>query len=319
MVKRILPKLMALVAVAQMTAAPASPQDWAGRGRLQGVVKNEQGSPLEGAKVSLRQDGQEGQGPEPLLTDKRGKWAYLGLAAGQWSVFIEYEGYVPSEGSVEVSQFGPGQTLGVVLRPIPEEELAKSAAAEALARIEEGNALLEQGDYVAARRAYTEALAGFEQESHPSILTGIARTYYKQGDSEQAIDTLEKALELAPDDEDSLRLIISLLVATDREEEAQTYMERLPEGSSIDPDALLNLGIKAYNDNDLETALGYFDRAVAENLDVADAYYYRGLCLLNMSRNEEAEADFRRLLELAPDHPRAEEVRQFLEYIASER
>jgi len=74
---------LALAAVA-LAAAPASllAQDWrGGKARVDGIVKNEKGEPIEGCKVSLRWGRSTHGGPD-LKTDKKGRWAIFGLVGG---------------------------------------------------------------------------------------------------------------------------------------------------------------------------------------------------------------------------------------------
>lgn len=299
-------------------ASAAAAQDWAGRGRARGQVTGPDGAPLEGVKVRLLKDGVEGQGPEPLYTDKKGRWSYLGLAGGDWTILLDFEGMMPSEGSVHVSEFGAGQNVKVELREIPKETLEEAAADERRKLIDQGNAMLAEGKFAEARAAYEKVMAEIDESQHPALLRGIARTYYEEGKVDQAISALDQALQVAPDDVDSLRLAISLLVASNREADAQVYMDRLPEGSGVDPNALLNLGIQHYNDNDIDKALEYFDRAAEENPDMADVFYYRGLAHLNKGDNSHASADFKKVLEIDPSYEKADEVRQFIEYLDSQ-
>ena len=51
--------------------------------------------------------------------------------------------------------------------------------------------------------------------------------------------------------------------------------------------------------------------------DWADSYYFRGLANMAAGRNAAAAEDFRRLLELEPEGERAEEAKQFAEYLES--
>jgi len=312
-----------LVASAALLAAAslASAQGWAGKGRLQGQIKNQEGEPIQGAKVTLRHVDYPDEGPEPLVTDKKGRWAYLGLTGGDWKIVIEAEGYVGSEGSARVIEtaFGPGEMIRVELRPIPEEVKRSREGAEILSWIEEGNSLLDAGKYAEARAEYERALEKLEETDKPAVLRGVANTYYREGAVEEAVATLKQALEIVPDDAGTLQLLITLLVNEGREEEAQTYMAQLPEESRLDPDTLLNMGIKRYNEGNMDEALKFFDRAVSENPELATAYYYRGLVYLGQENAEAAIADLTKLLELDADHPNAAEARQFLEYLNSEQ
>lgn len=316
---------LALAALVLLSGLPAAAQSWAGKGRVQGEVLTQDGKPIEGAKITLRKgDSQvdpKTDGPAVITTNAKGKWSALGLAQGAWGVLIEKDGYQTSEGRVQVNEYGPpAQPIRIRLnaaetRPAaPQQPAAPSAGEQALGAIDRGNALLQQEKYAEARAEYEKALVGLEPANHPPILRGIARTYYQEKKADQAIATLKKALEIKPDDVESLRLISNLLVAEGREQEAQTYMARLPQGESVDPNTLLNVGIKHYNDGKLDQALAQFDRVAKENPNLADAYYFRGLTYLGLNKSAEAKADFQKTLQLDPKHPKADEIK---EYIAS--
>lgn len=314
-------KAVLLAALLLVVGVPVWGQAWAGKGRLQGQVKDESGKPIQGAKVTLRIGTERvdpnADGPASLTTDKNGKWSTLGLAGGAWGVLIEKEGYMVSEGQIKVNEFGPAQPIIVTLKVIPKEVIQQaekqSEAGQAKGALERGNALLGQGKYAEARAAYEEGMAKLPDTSlHASILRAIADTYGKEGNTDQAVATLKKSLELAPDDPVTLQLLVNVLASAGREEEAQAYMAKLPAGTTVDPAIILNLGIKAFNAGKMEEAFKEFDRAVKENPQLPDAYYYRALVYLNQDKKAEAKADFQKLIELDPNHPNAAEAREFL-------
>jgi tetratricopeptide (TPR) repeat protein len=318
--KYLIPFLLIVLAAA---AVPAAAQSWAGQGRLQGEVRDEQGKPVEGAKITLRQGtgrvDPKADGPKDRLTDKRGKWSILGLTGGPWGILIEKEGFMLSEGQIKVNEYSVAQpiivTLKVPSKEVLEAQQAPSKNAQAKAAIEEGNTSLAAGKPAEARAAYEKALGLLEVDDptlKASILRTIARTWYEEKNSDKAIETIKQALEIAPDDQESIQLIVNLLVAANREEEAKVYMAKLPEGAKVDPTARLNIGIKAYNDRKLDDALKEFDQVVQENPEMAEAYYYRGLVYLNMSKTAEAKADFQKLLEIDPKNQYAADAREFL-------
>ena len=341
-------------ALALALALPAAAQDWVGRGRVQGQVTDPEGEPIEGASVTLWIQGRPETGPEPLATNKKGRWSYLGLTGGTWAVKIEKEGFVPSEGALNVTEFGRNPDIDVELRPIPKEQLVDEEALAAKKMLDEGNELLQQEQFAAARGKYEEALGNLDEEYHPMVLQAIAQTYMGEDNPQGAIEALDRALVLLPneatllrfqaqayyeaeqfdrsiailetlveqdnadqtiDDTQTVQLLVDLLVRGGREEDAQKYLAMMPEGTKVSPETLLNTGIDAFNAGNIDDALKYFDQTVQENPDLADAYYYRGLAHLNKEMTAEASADFKKLLELAPDHPKAEEAKQFLSYL----
>lgn len=330
-----------------LALAPAAAQDWAGKGRVRGTVKDEAGKPIQGASVTLRYDRAPDTGPEAIQTNDEGIWGFMGLASGAWRVLIEKDGYVPSEGVFEVSQVGAGARINVTLRPAVVEQV-DTRGQEALAAIEAGNTLLTSGKPAEARAKYEEAISKLEPENHAPILQGIASTYLAEKNPAQAVAVLERALALdaqnldlkrelaralyesgnrdrsiamleeivgSTQDTASLKLLIDLLVLGGREADAQKYMAQLPAGEKVSVDTVLNAGIKFYNEGKLDQALAQFDRAVQENADAPEPYYYRGLVHLAGGRNPQAAADLKKFLELAPQHDKAAEAREFLKHL----
>jgi tetratricopeptide (TPR) repeat protein len=320
---------------------PLLAQDWRGRGRLQGTVTDESGHPVEGAKITLRPNPKgpvkvEDPGPAPLTTDKKGHWQMLGLAHGSWGVLIEKEGYIPSEGRANVEEEGLVPPLNVSIKPIPKEQLAAqqqekapSKNSQAVAAINDGNAALQADKYAEARESYQKGLALLEPpteatlDTYVGVLRAIASTYYRESAQakskqekaqkvDQSIATLKQALAVKPTDTESMQLLVNLLVDAGREAEAQTYMAKLPQGAKVDPETLINVGIKLYNQKQLDKALEQFNRVVQENPQLAEAYYYRGLVYLNKNKIPEAKADFKKLLEIDPQSKFAKEVREYL-------
>ena len=80
--------------------APVAAQDWAGRGRVRGNVKDEAGNAIEGAKVTLRYDRAPETGPEPILTDDKGIWGFMGLASGAWRVADTFSGPLATDAQI---------------------------------------------------------------------------------------------------------------------------------------------------------------------------------------------------------------------------
>jgi tetratricopeptide (TPR) repeat protein len=302
-------------------SVPVWGQAWAGKGRLQGAVKDEAGKPIEGARITLRKGTDrvdpKAEGPKVLTTDKNGKWSVLGLAGGAWGILIEKEGYMVSEGQVPVNEFAVAQPVNITLKQPPKEVVQKaqeeSAAGQAKAALENANALLAQGKYPEARAAYEAGMAKLEDQSlHPAIHRAIADAWYKEGKTDQAIASLKKSLEYAPDDAATLQLLVNLLVGANREDEAKVYMAKLPQGATVDPNTILNLGIKEFNGGKMDQALVHFDRAVRENPNLAEAYYFRALVYMNQEKNAQARADLEKLLQLDPNNQYAKDAREFL-------
>jgi tetratricopeptide (TPR) repeat protein len=328
---RLLEKPSVLVAALLLCTLPLTAQDWRGRGRMQGVVKDEQGNPVANAKVTLRAGKDRvdpaAPGPATITTDKSGKFAILGLAGGPWGILIEADGYNGSEGQLAVNEFAPAPPLTIVLKK-PSQEVAKAKQAASKAElaneaIGKADALLKDQKFAEARAEYQKAVELTDVQYHPPFLRAIARTYFAEGQAAKskeektqkvnlAVNTLKQADQLKPGDPDTLQPLVDLLVDNGREAEAKTYMAQLPAGSKVAPDTLLNIGIREYNEKHLDAALAQFSKVIEQNPELPDAYYYRGLVYLNMNKVPQAKADFKKLLELDPNHKYAKEAKDYL-------
>jgi tetratricopeptide (TPR) repeat protein len=326
---------------------PAAAQDWVGRGRIAGTVTDEDGNMIEGATVKIWIGEDDSRGPASLVTKKNGRWGFLGIKYGIWTVLVTKDGKMPSQGQVSVGS--ATKPIPVKLRDIPEELLYNERALEAKKRLEEGNVLLQGGDPAAARAKYTEALVDLEAEHHADILIAIAASYsqendlgnakkslqealaaspdnpkvllelarvsYNEGNIEDAIGSLQNLLTVDPNNETALRVVSDMLVSQGRVDEAQEYMARLPEGAKLDPNALLNVGIDHYNAGELEEALERFDEVVNNYPEMATALYYRGLVYLGRGENDLAATDLKKFIEMDPDSAKAAEATEFLSYL----
>ncbi|TNF75650.1 MAG: tetratricopeptide repeat protein, partial [Acidobacteria bacterium] len=292
-----------------------------------------------------------------------------------WMVLLDMEGYQPSQGTVQVSQFSPNEKVQVVLNPDPfasigvgDKLLEAGRFAEARVEYEKaipnlepapaarlrsriGDTYLAEDNYTAARREYDQALPHIEpgEQAHirlqiansyqlegrqsearqayqdllpllgpdgqAEVLVAIARSFDQEDKRDEAIATLERGLELNPGNVEMLQVIADLLTRAGREVEAQEYLAQVPDDVEMPADLLLNIGIRFYNEGDMDQAYDHFNRALEQNPDLAETYYYRGVVYLGRGENEQAKADFHKLLELDPDTPRAEEVNEFLKYL----
>ena len=99
-----------LAALAFVLASVGVAQDWKGRGRVDGVVKDDKGAPVAGATVKLRW-GKSGHGGPDTKTDAKGRWAVGGIAGGPWDVDFEAPGFKTHQIQVALSEAGRNETI----------------------------------------------------------------------------------------------------------------------------------------------------------------------------------------------------------------
>ena len=308
--------------LALLVSAPAASraQDWRGRGRLDGWVKNEKGEPIADAVVQMMRE-KDAAGPKSK-TNKAGYWAVMGIAGGAWNMDISAPGYQTRKMSMSISEASRTPPLEIQLQAAAPAapgsgvapgggEAAKNAGEELRKAIEKGNELLGQKQFAAARAEYEKALAGVPDNT--AILKGIAQTYHGEANNPKTIETLRRVVEVDPADTEARVLLASLLLEGGQLDEGQKLLDQLPPGAVKDPAVYLNLGILLMNKNNPAKAQTFFTRAIEIDPAQADAYYYRGLSYMNAKKNAEAKADFKKYLELNPQGPEAKEVREILQ------
>jgi tetratricopeptide (TPR) repeat protein len=303
-----------LALAAALALAPALlAQDWRGRARVDGWIKDPSGQPIADAKVELKKES--GGGPS-TKTNKKGYWAILGLVGGVWNIDVTAAGFEPRKLSVSLSEAGRIPPMTIELEPaaaeLPETAAAPpDAGAEIRAAVEAGNRLLIEKEFGQARAEYEKALAAAPDST--AILKGIAQTWSGEGNREKAIETLKKISDLDPNDADNRVLLASVLLEQGKLEEGKTILEGLPPGSIRDASVYVNLGILFMNKNKPEEARAYLTKAIEIDPADADSYRYRGLASVQAKKNADAKADLKKYLEMKPDGPDAKEVREILQ------
>jgi tetratricopeptide (TPR) repeat protein len=294
-------------------AADLPGQDWRGKARVDGWVKDKNGKPVPGASIALTR-GKGGGGPTIQANDK-GYWAVLGLAGGAWNLDVSAKGYETRKVAVSLSEGSRIPPMEIRLEeasaPAAGAAAPNQAGAEMKAAVEEGNRLLTQKKYAEARAQYEKALAVIPDNS--ALLKGIAQTYHGENNRPKAIETLRKVQQLEPADNDNRLLLASMLLEDGQLEEGQKLLEGLPPGAVKDGAVYINVGILFMNKNNPAQAQAYFTKAIDLDAAQADAYYYRGLSNLGAKKTAEAKADFKKYLELKPQGEEAKEVREILQ------
>ncbi len=323
-----------------------------GRGRLQGnIVDKTTGKPIEGATITISEPDNS---TEPIVSksDSKGRWAAIGMTGGRWNVDIVAKGYATSRGTVNLSELQQIPPIRTEMTPEVVQEAPATPATprvppEAIAAIKEGQELLKlnPGDpsLPAAdgsthpltadevKDSAKKAVADFEKalpaipEDTPDLKTVkhqvmevLARAYYKAGDLNNAIATLEK-LNVSdpwttPDPNQLTRelLLANLYLENGQLDKGRALLDKLPPTAVTDPTAYVNIGILFLNKKDPARAETYFTKAIGLDAKSADSFYYRGLAEIQQKKNKQAKADLEQVLALSPDSPEAHDAKQLL-------
>ncbi len=220
-----------LLAPALLATALLAQDEPGAAARLSGRVTDLPGTPIAGVVVTLSPIGGGEEGSTfTATTDRRGRWGVLGPWPGRWRIVVEATGFIPGEGHVDVPAVGSPAPVDVGLRSLDEVPPAFSESpGTALRWIEAGSALLAQGRTAEARVQLEKAVPLVAPGDRPEILRSVARTHFLEGDVETTVATLEEALRLAPDDDETRKLYRALAAELDRLAEAEAFLGTLAE------------------------------------------------------------------------------------------
>lgn len=291
-----------------IVAAPAFAQDWrGGTGRLEGKVVDPDGNPVPSAVVKLDLPG---RGGTELKVDKKGKWAILGLASGQWSVDVTAEGYVPKRLSATVMQEQRVPPIVVTLErvkpagPPPEVAEANRKAEEAY----------RVGRFDEARQEYEKLLALRPDLASP-IHQQIGFSYIQEKRYDKALEHLQKVLDAEPSNMQVRALAAQAALEGGMIERGRALLAGLEDSGVTSPDVFFNIGVNFLNGGLTEEAIVFFTKAVKLDPAYVDGYYRRALAYLQLGKTAECRGDFERVLELAPEGAQAEMARKALKQI----
>ena len=297
------------VAATLAGARPICAQDWKGLGRLEGRVVDAEGKgvPDVTVKFALPSRG----GGTSAKTDKKGRWAIGGIAAGRWNIDVDAPGFAARHLSIDL----PSE--GARLAPV-ELKLDRAApqgpAPAVLEAVNKGDEAYKAGRYAEARAEYEKVLA-MRPDLAKTLHLQIARCYSQEGRYDKEMEHLEVLLAADPTDQ-ALRLLMAQealkggIIGRGLE-----LLKGVDESAVKDPNVYFNVAAILLNQQKPEEAIGYLSRAIALDPAYVDGYFQRGLAYVGLGRMAEAKADFQKVIELAPGSAQADTARKGLAQI----
>jgi tetratricopeptide (TPR) repeat protein len=316
---------LSIIAMAMLVSAAAfASQDWRGNNRLAGsVVDKNSGAPIGGATLKLRIQKGDKSGPD-ITSDKKGKWAVLGLAAGSWNIDVEAPGYINRQLSLGMSEgqrlppmkieLEPQAAPAPAAEPAHEEvKIGGTAVTKEIAdAVEAGNNFLQAGKYKEAVTEYEKAYPTLS--SNVALKFALARAYYGANERKKAIVLLDEVYKADPTNTQNAVLLANLLLEDGQLERGKQIIDALP-ATALNLDSLLNTGIALMNKKQPAAAVEYFNKAVALDANRYEGYYYRALAQIQAGKAKHARADLEKVIQLAPDSAEAREAKEYLKSI----
>ena len=245
--------------------------------------------------------------------DKDGSYRFLILDGTlTYQVTFAAPGYQPYVETMKL-KIGDLTAKDVALTPAAAAAAAAPAAVAkadpAVAAYNEGAALFNDG-----KKA--EAAAKFEQAvtARPDLIAGweaLAKVSVDMKDYQKAINSANKALELAPDETDMYGVLYAAYTATGDKAKAAEAKKKLP----ANPGLLFNDAAKAINANKDAEAEPLLKQAIAADDKFSVAYYELGMLYVRSGKNADAKANLQKYLELDPNGKDAATAKEMLKYV----
>src|SRR6478752_455423 len=186
--------MLALVA-GLAVATPALAQS---TGMVKGVVTDDKGQPVDGAKVTIEMNGGTGRRYESK-TNKKGEYIQIGLTGGSYKITAEKDklGSAPVTVSVRVNTTAQADlVLGIASAAASKEAQEKNAQLKKV--FDEGVALSSAGKHDEAIAKFNEAIG--VSASCYDCYNNIGYSYAQKKVWEKAEAAYKKSTEIKPDD-----------------------------------------------------------------------------------------------------------------------
>jgi tetratricopeptide (TPR) repeat protein len=290
-----------------LTAAVLSSQDYKGKGRVSGVVLDQDQKPIEGAKLKFFLP--KANGGFEITTDKEGKWIAAWIAQGAWNLDVEKFGYEPKKLVVDIAEQRKNPEMKISLKKV-EGLILTDELKDMLIK---ANQLFDQKNYQGALEGYQAILAKFP-EAFP-IQRNVGNAYFAMEKYDLAEETYKKILDKEPTNVEVTLAIGNCYANRGQSDKAIEWYNKIQFDNIKDATVLYNIGTNYYNLSKFEDALKYYKRSVEVQTDYLDGIYQLGLTYTSLQKTAEAIATFEQYIKLDPDSPRSAQVKGFLDYL----
>ena len=278
-------------------------------GRIEGLVTDAAGAPLEKVEISIIPQLSTSM-KFNIATDKNGKFAQIGVQPGYYMISFKKEGYMPASKEIYVEIQGVAGLEVKLEASQPTMERAMSASDKLFLQ---GNDLYQLKKYEEALAVYREAIALSDAQWGYYLNLGL--TYKKLDRKDEAKAAFAKAAALNPDSYSANKEYGESLAKEQDFAAAKPYYQKAADLSPTDPDAFYNLGICVSKVDGHEAALAAYQKCIALNPDYAEAHYELGTIYIGQNKKAEAIASLEKFLSLAPEHEKAGLAKQLIEFL----
>lgn len=291
-------------------------QENLGKARISGLVMDEAGAPVKGARIIAA--SLQSEAKLEAVTDKNGRFAIMGLGTGRWRITAQMNGFDDAVAEMSVSQIKTNPPLSLNLK---RPTAAQAAMESGMPMIDKGNELFQQGDTDGALAVFREF-----QNKFPGIYMvriPIAAALEKKGDPASAEAEYKGVLEdilrvqgaYEKDKSVAVRALSALGELAWKRGDAEAGRKYFAESLAVSPDdeaAAYNVAEIMFSAQNIDEAIRYYEMAVSIKNDWPKPYLKLGSAYLNKADYAKAVANFEKFLALDPDSPEAPKVRRMI-------
>ncbi len=286
------------------------------QGRIKGLVTDETGKPIAGAKIIMTCPEISNFHKE-LATDEHGGFATLIVdATRQYLFHVEAPGYQPVEQMQKPKIGGQTLELSFVLKSVQQlaaQEQQAALDAPGVKQVREGQELLEAGKNQEARAKFAEAVSA-RPDWYVAWLA-LGDVDQKAGRNDDAIAAAEKCLALKPEFPQCLALAMNAAQAKGDKETFKKYEERYKLANPSDPAIFYNEAVAFLNKGDDAGARPLLEKALAADPKYADAMFQLGMVYFRGGETAKAKEMLQKFLAIAPDNKEAPTAKEMLKYM----
>ncbi|MDH4219712.1 MAG: tetratricopeptide repeat protein [Candidatus Aminicenantes bacterium] len=319
--KKCLNLCLLVLFVLSLTVPLSFAQEQTGKGRINGIVVDEKGQPVEGALILV--ESLKTQTKFQGSSDESGHFAVAGMGTGYWRIIASKKGYTSSSINMNIRQLTKNPPITFTLK--------KMTGFAALMADEESFQLFDKGNLLIEEEKYDEALGVFDEfkTKYPEIYQvhlNIGTCYLKKGDLDRAeaefklvLDkTLETHGDYKADTATSLRAFTGLgelYIQKGDFEKGQEHFAQAVEISPEDEVAAYNVGQVFFSNQRIDEAIKYYELAIQIKQDWSKPYLRLGYAYINKGDFDKALEYLNKFIEMDPENPEVPQTKNMIDTI----